>query len=424
MKTKYFILIIVLMILVASGAYWYFLMGPNINSRNRVTDTIDRFNPFNRGEVEQEPTTNRPTNTRPVIDTDTNPEPTPINKQPLFRILSKTPVGGYTASSTASSTIIRWIDRGRGNIYQTEIGTEDIMTISNTVVPKIINSVWNNRSDAFISSIIGENDVVSTVYTELRKKRVLASSTEETLYEIKGQNLNKDVITYTASPKRDKILIVYKETNGDSVGYTSTFDGQKTTRVFTTPMNQINIEWPEENTITITTKANSSQNGYMYNINTKTGVWKKVIGPLKGLNTKTSVGGKYTLYSYTDSQGRVRVDILDINKNTTNNLYVSTFADKCVWGRFYTEVVYCGTPIKLDDLKYPEDWYIGKTEFADEIWQINAKTNDIKSVFKPVSQARKLVDAYNMFIDSKDNILLFNNKNDNSLWLVDLVSAK
>jgi hypothetical protein len=102
---------------------------------------------------------------------------------------------------------------------------------------------------------------------------------------------------------------------------------------------------------------------------------------------------------------------------------VNTLADKCVWGNFYKEIVYCAVPSQPIAALYPDDWYKGNVSFTDKIWQINASTEEIHLVSPIVDQSDRTIDAFNLGLDTRDDFLFFMNKKDLSLWSFDLVSG-
>jgi hypothetical protein len=57
------------------------------------------------------------------------------------------------------------------------------------------------------------------------------------------------------------------------------------------------------------------------------------------------------------------------------------------------------------------------------MWQINAGTGEVHLVSSIIDQADRIIDAYNLGLDPKDDYLLFMNKNDLSLWSLDLIAS-
>jgi hypothetical protein len=413
------------------------------------TDVVDStFTPFGRVPP---PTTNNGTTYNQTSTTSIQNAPLAV---PTLRLLSNTPVGGYSASTTASTTIVRWVDRGRGNIYEAHSDNSAIVTVSNTIVPKIISSIWNKNLTAFVSSTFTDSTPgFSTLYAELKarvlpkvatstsNRNVSASTTnqrlnssaitgssistdpnQQTTFELKGKNLPSNIITYAASPKKDKIFFMVNE-SGYGVGYTATFDGKSVTQIFSTPVTQVNAEWPEENTIALTTKGSATLDGFLYFVNPKTGIWKKVIGPILGLSTKVSHDAKYVLASYADKSS-IGTSIYVIATQVSSDAVIHTLADKCVWGNFTTNMIYCAVPAQPINGSYPDDWYGGIISNVDKIWQINATSGEIHLVTSIVDQSDRVIDAFNLGLDPKDEFLFFMNKNDLSLWSFDLVTNK
>ena len=473
------ILGLVFLLILAGVAYWhFFLRGSRVGTTPESSNNgTGGFVPFGRNTTNTgggQVNTGGGGNNNNTNGTSTIPG-TRL-KIPTLRLLSNTPVGGYgasttlvrviqviqgdinsaigsvgtsSASSSASSsksskpktvpvktiptTVVRWVDRGRGNIYEAHGDNLDVNTISNTVVPKIYESSWNKNLTAFIALTMPDNSSEpSGVYAEL-KARILpkvATSTTSSLtnqssasnYELKGKSLPEHIIAYAVSPKKDRIFLFVNE-SGTGIGYTAGFNGGSVTQLFTTPITQVNVEWPTDNTIAITTKGSASERGYLYFVDAKTGVWKKILGPLPGLSTKVSTDAKYVLASVTGNSDNVLTSIYNVSAKKGTDAVIRTLADKCVWGNFYKEMVYCGVPSEQIKATYPDDWYKGIISFIDKIWQVNATTGEIHLVSSIVDTSDRVIDAFNLGLDERDDFLFFMNKNDLSLWSLDLVSG-
>lgn len=434
MTKKTLILFISLIVLagIAGGAYWYFLMrtpdmGPGVGNQNNTNG--GGFSPITRPVNPQ----NTGTSTE-NIDTEgnTNSDQTPISSKPeILRMISETPVGGYGMVTTATSTIIRWIDRGRGNIYETRGEDNEINTISNTILPRIYSGLWNKTATAFIGNML-ENDGsdYSTIFAELKLRPIEKNATTSTStvvstvtkYELKGKELPRNIITLAVSPKKDRIFFIVNESDRGK-GYISSFDGKNIVKIFDTPVTQITADWPIEDSINLNTNPSSIMSGFMYKVDTKTGKWKKLVGGLPGMQTKMNHDGKYIIISASGSNNDVVTSIYNLQKSTGTNATLRTMADKCVWGNKYKNLVYCAVPSQLPRATYPDDWYKGSVVTSDKIWQINADTGEIHLISSIVDKADRQIDAFNLVLDDKDNYLLFMNKKDLSLWSLDLTAT-
>jgi hypothetical protein len=306
-------------------------------------------------------------------------------------------------------------------------------------------SVWNKNITAMIGTLLSTNsDVPTVVYARLNPQATTSKvtttvastasgtastttttstvpATNITPYNLKGKNLPENMIAYAVAPKGDKIFMLVKE-NGQSAGYIANFDGTSVSKIFINPLTQLNVEWPEETTIAITTKGSANHAGYLYFVNTKTGIWKKILGPIYGLSAKVSKDAKYIITSETGSNQTITTNIYAVGTTTPTDATLRTLADKCTWGNYYREIVYCATPSQQVTATYPDDWYRGVVTSSDKIWQLNVKTGDIRLVSSLLDKADRLINAYNLGLDTRDDFLYFMNKDDLSLWSIDLNS--
>jgi hypothetical protein len=427
MKTRNLTIVFIILVIILAGmGYWYFFMGGDkiITGETNDDSTSQGFQPFGRDITPPTSTTTNNQNNDNVFPVSTS---TTKVKIPVLRLLSETPVGGYGASTTATSTVFRWIDRGRGNIYEAKNTDLDVITLSNTIIPMVYDSAWNRNLTAFIGMLYDkETSSAPAIFAELKNRNITVSSTTNqngsiTPFELKGKNLPENTIAFTVSPKKDRIFIVVKE-SGKGIGYISGFNGSNATKIFETPITQLNVEWPEENTIAITTKANSSLPGYLYFVNPKNGSWKKVAGPIFGMSTKTSNDAKRVFISGTASNGGLSSYILNTTTGESKDSVIRTLAEKCAWGNFDKEMLYCAVPSTINNSDYPDEWYKGTVSFVDRIWQINTDTEEVNMVSQIINQSDRVIDAIDLSTDEKDNYLLFVNKNDLSLWSLELGS--
>ncbi len=456
---------IIILLILAALAYWQFFLRNNSNAPATPDTPQTGFTPFGRPSTGTVVPSGNENNNNNGDATSTT---TGVKiKIPTLRLLSNTPVGGYGASTTETITIkatklasstqilgtthIRWVDRGRGNIYEALGNTLDIVTLSNTVVPKIYESVWDKNLTSFVALTFSDQDnTINGVLAEL-KSRVMpkivtsknststtpasqANQTQSqsqtnstgtgslTPYELKGKSLPDNIIGYAVSPKKDRIFMMINN-NGTGVGYTSNFNGTSPVQIFTTPLTQVNVEWPSDNVIAITTKGAADQRGFLYFVDPKTGVWNKILGPLPGLSTKVSTDAKYVFISAAGNADNIVTSIYNVATRKGTDGIIRTLADKCVWGNFYKDMVYCAVPSQPVKAVYPDDWYKGTISLIDKIWQSNATTGEIKLISSIVDTSDRVIDAFNLGLDPKDNFLIFMNKNDLSLWSLDLVSG-
>jgi hypothetical protein len=429
-KRTYTIIAVVVLVLVvaALAAFWYFFMRPATPTTGTTTSPTTGYSPFGR------PSTGNNIGTTTTNNNNGNNGTPTIVKVPALRLLSATPIGGYGASTTASTTVVRWIDRGRGNILQATEDSLDIQTLSNTLLPKMYESVWGKGINSLIGSILGDDDAtISTIYAALLPQGNVnqktgtstpANTNNSSLapYKLQGKNLPAGIVSYATSPKKDRVFL-FAVQGGQGIGYVAPFNGGTATEIFNTPVTQVNVDWPEANTISITTKGSATDNGYLYFVSPTTGTWKKILGPLPGMSAIVSHDARYAIVSAAGNANNVVTYIYSIATSTATDAIIRTLADKCVWGNFYKDMVYCAVPFQPVSGTYPDDWYKGTLSTVDKIWQENAATGEVHLISSVFEQARTNIDAFNLGLDDKDNYLFFMNKLDLSFWSLDLVDS-
>ncbi|HEY9583859.1 MAG TPA: hypothetical protein VJI66_02775 [Candidatus Paceibacterota bacterium] len=399
-------LIIILVLTIIGGIYYWFFYNqtPQIDTTTTSTSTPRGFSPFQR----------KPEPTPEITATTTIEEPEPIveNKPlelPKLRQLSATPISGMSASSTASSSVVRFIDRGTGHVYEASSITDEIKKISNTTLPRIYESYWNKNLNAFVLRFIkDETDTITNFYAEIRSN----ASTTET----KGSYLSSTIREIAVSPTKDKVFTWNIESDR-GIGYISSFDEKSKIKIVDSPLTQVTIDWPEINTATVATKASASSMGYMYSVNTKTGVMKAVLGGIRGLSAKMSKDLSRVIYS----SSNLITYLLNTKNNSSEEIVFRTLADKCVWSNLRKNELYCAVPTEISrDFVYPDDWYKGKVFFVDKIWHIDTSTGEVHLLANLLNLSGALIDATNLTLDPKEDFLYFINKRDLTLWSLDL----
>ncbi len=412
MKKITTISIILFIIAVLAGAYYWFFLRSNSDSTKKVDpqSIVQGFNPFSRSSIL---VTNNNSNTgsSTVKNTQT------VEDRPLAKLrkISDTPVGGMSASST----VLRYVDRGLGHVYEIGATSTNPEKISNTTIPRVYESYWNkNLNQVVFRYIKADSDNIVNFFGEIKSIKNSSSTPDTTKYEIKGKFLSSNISQIAVSPKGDRIFTFNIE-NGGGIGYISNFDETKRIKLFDTPMTQVKVEWPTEGFVTLTTKSSSASFGYMYAIDTKTGAINKILTGSNGFSTKPSLDLKKVMYSKSVNNG-LKTYVYDLSKGSTVETVFNTLPEKCVWSNIRKNEAYCAVPTSFKDGNYPDDWYRGNVSFIDQIWHIDTDTGEVHMLANPLVTSDTIIDAVNLKLDQKENNLYFINKYDLSLWVLDL----
>ena len=140
---------------------------------------------------------------------------------------------------------------------------------------------------------------------------------------------------------------------------------------------------------------------------------------MKGLTALPSPDGARVLYSGSSESG-IETSIYSVKSGETETAAFKTLPEKCVWGRKDVTIIYCAVPREIPAGRYPDDLYLGKMSFADEIMKIDSVTGETETVASFDDVFREEMDIIELSLDTEEKILLFKNKNDLSLWALTL----
>lgn len=320
------------------------------------------------------------------------------------------PAASTTSTTTSGSTgptladvAIRYIDRQSGNVYEYRAVARSLTRISDKTLPGIQQASWLPDGSMAIVRFLADSDSGETLDTyalpaDGSDGYFLAQNLDEA--QVLGQN---------------SIFTLMAGTNS-SIGTLAGINGSNATTLFTTPLSGI-IVYPAGSGFIAATKAASEIGGYAFSINSTTGVFTPVLGPLNGLTVLPSPSGQYLLYSYTDGT-LYHMGVLNLATGAVTPLPVATIAEKCVWAGDNV-TLYCGIPTSFSG-NLPDDWYQGAVSFTDRIWRINLTTRLATMVVNPAVYGNTLIDAVNPTLDPSGQYLVFRNKKDSSLWIYTL----
>ncbi len=416
-KKTIIVLIVVLLLLIGGGAYyWFIYKTPDPQSTELTPENVQGFSPLNPNGFNPPSSNNSGTTT-----SSGNIDVTVTEKAPTLRLLSSSPVAGVAASTTRTGVAVRFIDRAVGHIFETSDTSLVTEKISNTTLSHVYESFWNRNASVFVLRYIKPNtDTVVNFYGEILRNKVSTSTAPQntSTFQVKGKFLSSTIEEIAFSPKKDQ-MFTFEIQGGKGYGYTSGLDESKKTKIFDTPVTRVNIEWPTDSVLTMTTKASGVSSGFMYSVDAKSGSMKKIIGNITGLSGKMSKDGKNVLFSSL-AGGQVRTSLYNLKDGTSKAVIFNTLADKCVWSTLNVTDIYCAVPSEFPPALYPDDWYKGKVTLIDQIWHLDTSTGEVHLLANLLQLSDKLIDATNLTLDPKENFLYFINKNDLSLWSLDL----
>ena len=332
------------------------------------------------------------TETTPVVDTKTT------TKKPAVKIptIKQEPTTEIVPS-------LRYVEKATGHIYQMYLDTKASGKISNSTIPSVYETIFNNKANSIIYRYISpeNNSAITSFIATLGGK---------------SNFLNDNILEVALSPMKDKFFSLVKNSNGVT-GTTKSFDETKTSQVFTSAFTEWLPQWVTGESVYMTTKPSYLVDGSVYNLNITNGTLNKIFGGVRGLTTLSNNDGTNILYSVSADTGP-RLNLFNIKNHTSLDLDKYGLPEKCVWSSDNINV-YCAVPSTVVGNQYPDYWYQGLVSFDDFFVKINTVTKSVSTLANSVEEGSP-VDATKLFLSKAEDKLFFINKKDFTLWQLDL----
>lgn len=313
---------------------------------------------------------------------------------------------GETASSApktsvVNDTLVRYVERTTGNVYEYRLGKRSLTRLSNRTLPGVQEASWvPDGSMAFVRFLSADADGVDTY-------ALPAMGDDGYFLE---SNLSQVLVSGSST------LVTLLPSSAGSIATVAKSNGTGAKTLFSSLLSMLHLSDAGRAGYAAQTYASAQTDGFGFLVSTS-GTFERVLGPLRGLTLLPSPTGKSVLYSSV-SGNSVRSAVLDVASRTSTTLPIGALPEKCVWTADES-AVYCAVPRAMSGT-WPDSWYQGAVSFSDRIWKIDMTARVAVLVVDTATVAKVDVDAVSLTIDKKSDALIFTNKKDGSLWLYDL----
>jgi len=414
MSKKTSILIILGIIIVIIGGLIFFYFSSS-NKTENITGPTTTSNPFGNN------TTNTVSTTTTIHTNNGMPSAGDQKSLAALTQIYRNPTSGSVFFiNKDNQNTLRFVDRAVGNIYEYIQNSQsgEVQRITNTTIPKTQEAVWSNLGNNLILRYL--DNATDNISSFSAKINISTSSIDTTPGNLSGVFLSSNIKQLVISPKGDRVFgLVDKSDKSGTYGFIENLDGSGKKIIFDSQISYWNIAWPKDNIITFTTKPNYKDSGLLYFFNPQTYSFDRIIGDITGMSTLVNKDASLVAYSYSINN-IINLDVYDVKNRINNNLKLPTLSDKCVWGNINSKILYCAIPQNINTDNYPDVWYQGVESFNDNIWKIDTETGDIKLLYMIGSNEVNNIDAFNLVISADDQYIAFMNKNDLSLWLLQI----
>lgn len=403
-------LIFILVILFVGFGIWWFFFRPNTSPEN----VPGIFKPlFPKGEQVVPVDTSE--GDEPVGDSQTGENrgrltqitTVPIAGFTLYQEQREVKVSGQDGKITTqkiNDEVLRYVHRKSGYIFERR-NNEDAVQVSNIFLANIYEVVFGDSGkSAALRFLQDDAQTIGTYVVPIPDPKE-----DGTREQKQGLFLVNNIEQFVKGPgMRNHARLTVSGENG--VITTASFNNKNVSEVLRFPFTEWILQWPLENTLYVQTKASARIPGYLYSINTKDKILKRVLGNINGLTTNVSPSGSYIIYSQS-TQERFTTYIYNTKTAQFFRLDPYILPEKCVWTQ--VENLICAGSSNIAASAYPDSWYAGLIKFTDSFYRISVGTGLIETVFEPVIED---FDATNLHVDPREEYLYFTDKTTGILW--------
>ncbi len=389
------------LLLGALVSYYFILKGDSQNPETEETGFFSFF-PFggNDGNSGENPGTTEP---EPEVNI-------PIeNYEQKLRLISREPVAGMGLTEASAGTILRYIEKATGHIYEVELFSPNRRRVSNATLPVVYDSLWSESGSGLLAQYLADDDKTVDVYG--LSIRGISTTTESVVSAVKFPPGITNISVFGNS-------VFYLQQNiSGSVGYTSNFESGNKKQVWSSPIKEFESQYVGTRTVSLNTRPDPSSGGFLYFVDTNTGGVRNILRNIDGLTSLTSPSATSVLYS--ENGNRTATYLYNVGSATSENLSPATLPEKCVFSKKITNVIFCGVPRDALGGAKLISWYKGTTSLSDDVWKYEPN-NPSSMVVNLNQEAGEFLDVIKPMLSPNERYFVFINKSDGSLWSLDL----
>lgn len=308
----------------------------------------------------------------------------------------------FGATIGADGKTVKYYSRENGNLFESDFDGDAVKKISSVSLKNIIKIIWSPDKNRVVGVFSQENKV---------KKYFYDYTTNQTA------QLNQNIGYVSWS--RDSRQIIYqftdKQTDKNTISVANP-DGASWKDVLKTRLDDLIIEWPAKNKVSLQTKPSGLSGGLLAVFDPALGDFKTIISDSFGLSAKWSPIADKFIYSSTSAGGKnPKISLADANGQRIGSWFENGLADKCVWSSD-NKTIFCALPQEISQSAvWPDDYYKGLVVLADDFYKINLETG-ARTKIAPQLRDAAGYDAQDLFLSPQEDRLFFVNKKDGLLY--------
>jgi hypothetical protein len=333
----------------------------------------------------------------------------PAKKTPL-KITAVSDEAVVAPTLTADEENLKYYSRATGQVFQTDLEGQVKKTISSREISDLAETFWSPDKTKAISHFKENSRDRFSYFNYAENKGVLL---KENLDTVVWQGNNKIFYKYY-NPADGKRTLSIADPDGSNWKELAGIE-HRNVSIAPVPRTGLVSFWNSPDAF-LETKLESLP---------IIGGEKKIIFQGKfGADFLWSPDGSRLLLSHTSEKGGSKLQLALTNDRggEYRNLEFPTLLSKCAWSK-NSQTIFCALPGSLPETAVlPNDYASGKINSIDTFWKINA-TNGEKERAVALEDLNKInagFDATNLFLNSDESLLFFQNRTDGKLYRINL----
>ncbi|MFZ2225913.1 MAG: hypothetical protein WA064_04865 [Candidatus Moraniibacteriota bacterium] len=345
-------------------------------------------------------------NTNPKPQTETPNEAPKMSLAPILALSDEAVLAPTIASGESA---IKYYSKLSGQVYQVDFDGNGKRTLSAKTLPGLVFVLWSPDKSKVITKIVngGNANFYSYDYATLK-----SSPLPENIDSITWQNSNNLIFYKYFDPKSKKSTLNLSAPDGTN--------WKKLTDLTTGNIKIATIPGTG-GLISYWNKPDAFFTTSLKTLPLMGGAEKEIFKEAYGADYLWNRTGTNALISSSDSKGGTKIQLSTINSNggELKNLNTPTFASKCTW-LGDNKTILCALPGEIPvNAVLPNDYDNGKFFTADTFWRINTQTGEKSRLIEPTKIDQKY-DATNLFLNSDESLLFFQNRTDGKIYRITL----
>ena len=321
-------------------------------------------------------------------------------RAPRLWVVNQTPVAGAGFITNGSTTLIRFVERSTGHVFDANPETSEVVRRTNTSLGPVYQA-YVGSGETVILQTLGDDGIARTLLG------TFGTTTEEGLQDLDTIELGSAMEAGFSG--EDAVLLTKSETGSAVVKA-----GESEGILFSSPLSHWHMA--RIDTLVLTERSASNIVGSAFHVTPQGTLTKITSAP--GLTL--AVHPTTDAYLIGSDTGRALALSVQPGRDATSvALDIQTTAEKCVWAPGTSLTAYCGVPQEPPATPFLDLWYRGKTHTDDSWFVIESSTGSAEPLFTPPSDTD--LDVENPMVDESARYILFTNARDKSLWLLRII---